>query len=98
MKNEEEFYIEGLVTYLSVSGYRQNSAQLLFTIEDNKKDDNTAIKVTSDYEPQVFSSMANILSSAYFSKSQVTVGYHTLIDGNYAFEVKLPILKKGDKK
>ena len=93
-----DLYVNGQVIYISVSGYIQNSAQLEFTIQGNKKGDRTTILVTSDYEPQVFSSMADILTSAYYARGPVSVGYHPLDKGNFAFEVKLPILKKGKGK
>ena len=77
--NVKELFITGTVTSVNVKGYGQNSAQLLFTVLNKKTGEQKAIMVTSypDYEPQIFSSMANFVTAAYFSKQKITAGYYT---------------------
>lgn len=69
----------GKVTSLALTGEGQNSAQLLFTVEQGSG--GNAVKhafVYLDYprhERQVFAGAASMLTAAYFAKAAVEVAY-----------------------
>ena len=75
--DEAEKFVTGLITSVNVNGIGPNSAQLLFVVHEKIKDVQVAIMVTSDYEPQVFASMANFVTAAYFARKPITAGYIT---------------------
>lgn len=71
--------VKGKVASISVDGNGPNSAQLLFVITD-AKGNNRALVVLAypSTEPQVFTAMTSILTTAIALKAEVTVGYETL--------------------
>lgn len=74
--------ITGKVVSISIKGKGPNSAQLLFTVESKKPAKKVSMVVTAppDYEPQVFTSMANFVTAAYFSDLRIRADYELHID------------------
>ncbi len=64
--------VSGIIAELDVSGFGPNSAQLEFAITPAGKPSETYV-VNFDAEPQVFASIATILSGAYQARTAVTV-------------------------
>jgi hypothetical protein len=71
--------ITGKIVSVNIKGKGRNSAQLLFVIENEKSGEKRPIMVTAypDYEPQVFSAMASLVTAAYFSNKKITAGYES---------------------
>ena len=67
----------GRITSISVSGYGQNSAEIVFTVLSSATGQNQAFHVLAypAYEPQVFSSTATMLTTAYVHNKKVRVTY-----------------------
>ena len=63
----------GRVILIDADGYGPGSAQLLFGLNSLDGLTNMAFVVLSDTEPQVFSSMASMLTMAYRAAIPVTV-------------------------
>ena len=74
-QNTKELFITGTVTSVNIKGYGANSAELLFTILDTISKTEIPIMVTSEYEPQIFTSMSNFVTLACFNKVVITAGY-----------------------
>ncbi|MBL8017114.1 MAG: hypothetical protein JNK43_07595 [Ignavibacteria bacterium] len=77
-KQPVEKFITGFITSVNIKGVGQNSAHLLFTVEDMSSGESVAIMATAypDYEPQLFASVSAFVTSAYFAQRKITAGYY----------------------
>lgn len=92
-----KFY--GKVTSVGVKGYGINSALLQFTVSDGKKSEAFVVRDEPAFKAQVFSSMAALLSAAYFAKEIVGIEF-TVRKGETpdATNVFVPAIGIGKKK
>ena len=83
--------ITGRVIGVNVKGRKANSAQLLFTVEDESSGTKRALVVGNDSEPQLFSAMASFIIAAYGSQEKITVGYESKAgETDHAVEMFVP--------
>jgi len=62
----------GKITSISVFNNSSNLAELKITVHDNNHDDvSMRFGANSNFEPQAFSSICNLLTSAYFNDETV---------------------------
>ena len=83
----------GLVTSITVTGYGQNSAEIVFTILNSTTGLNQAFHVLAypAYEPQVFSATAALLTAAYVHRENVKVQYRRIAgETDRTISVSLP--------
>ncbi len=84
---------QGRVTSVNVKGDGMNSAQLLFTVQDEGLAPKSMPFVALSWpalEPQVFSAMAQFVTAAYFAGSRIAVGYKETLPTALAIEVFSP--------
>jgi hypothetical protein len=84
--------INGYITSVNVKGIRQNSAQLLFTVQNPQTNEKLAIMATPypNYEPYVFASFTSLVAEAYFAHKRVAVGYQ-LVPGETSRVIEVEV-------
>ncbi len=85
MQNRETKKIVGTVKSVSISGIGQNSAQLVLVVVNKNEQMTLTVRSLPAHEPQVFVSVANFVTTAYWNKKTIGVEFLPLSDsGNVA--------------
>jgi hypothetical protein len=67
--------VKGKVKTLQITGYGQNSAEIVVVITDNSTNTDTPYTVLSDTEPMMFNSYIKLLLHALHSDTSIDISY-----------------------